>query len=73
MELAFSVCVKTSVVPTGLASIFQLPSTPPAAACWAKLFRAYGAGFFTVVLHYQFETLVLTQTRQASAKPFQFG
>jgi hypothetical protein len=25
-----------------------LPSTPPSAPCWAKLFRAYGAGFCVV-------------------------
>ena len=40
----WSLC-QNSVVPTGLGSFSTLPSTPPAAPCWAKLSRAYGAGF----------------------------
>ena len=32
------------VVPTGLAIFLALPSTPPSAPCWARIFRACGAG-----------------------------
>ncbi len=56
--------------PHGTHIISYLPSTPPStpirakaarigdpgpAACWAKLFRAYGAGFSAAVLHRQRE------------------
>src|ERR1035438_3627810 len=30
-------------------SFFALPSTPPSAACWAKLFRPCGAGFYSFI------------------------
>ena len=31
--------MRACAAPTGLRSFSTLPSTPPAAACWAKLFR----------------------------------
>src|ERR1019366_3058435 len=34
---------RTCSVPRDSGQFSALPSTPPAAACWAKLFRAYGA------------------------------
>src|SRR5664279_698784 len=52
----------TSTVPTGLGSISTLPSTPPAAPCWAKLFRAYGAGFSATIFHWQLPSFVLTHS-----------
>ena len=39
-----------------------IPSTPPAAPCWAKLCRAYGAGFSARKFHSQIPSLVLTHT-----------
>ena len=38
-------CLRTVPSPKGLGFISHLPSTPPSAPCWAKLSRAYGAGF----------------------------
>ena len=40
-----------------------LPSTAPAAPCWAKLCRAYGAGFSARKFHSQIPSLVLTHTK----------
>ena len=42
-----------------------LPSTPPAAPCWAKLFRADGAGFSASKLHWQIPSFVLTYALKA--------
>ena len=60
VERAFRACVRTAIVPTGLGPISHLPSTPPAAPCWAKLFRPCGAGFLASEFHRQIPSLVLT-------------
>src|ERR1019366_8103820 len=44
------------------------PSTPPAAPCWAKLFRAYGAGFLIGQFHRQIPSFVLTHPLPAGVK-----
>ena len=44
------------------------PSTPPSAPCWAKLFRAYGAGFSASKFHWQIPSFVLTHALQAGVK-----
>ena len=56
----------------GLDGFSTLPSTPPAAACWAKLSRAYGAGFSASELRRQTPTLVEHQPETgASGSLFQ--
>src|ERR1035441_9269164 len=66
---AFRECVRKCAVPKGTASIFPtLPSTPPAAPCWAKLSRAYGAGFSPIRSHWQIPSLVHTHALKARVK-----
>src|SRR5664279_1910570 len=58
-------CLRTVPSLKGLGSISRLPSTPPAAACWARLFRAYGAGFCAGKFHQQIQSFVLARTLKA--------
>ncbi len=51
-----------SAIPPQFAAKTARLGDPGSAACWTKLFRVCGAGFLTIVLDYQCETLVLTQT-----------
>jgi len=57
----FRDCVPTSAVPTGLVIIFLLY---PALKRWAKLFRAYGAGFRAVYSTCGVGPRVVTQSLQ---------
>src|SRR5208283_2394078 len=60
--MASFVCVRTLPSPGDSDSFPTLPSTPPAAACWAKLSRPCGAGF--LLLRTTIANEVLTHTLQ---------
>src|SRR5208337_2657246 len=69
--MASFVCVRTLPSPGDSDSFPTLPSTPPAAACWAILSRPCGAGFHVASYHHRNRRLVLTHTLRGSASNFQ--
>ena len=60
----FSHFTQHSAFPPQFAQKRRELGAPVSAACWAILFRAYGAGVFGFLLHYQKRKLVLTHALQ---------